>query len=162
MKQWYRQNSRSGFTLIEIIAVILVIGILAAVAISRAFSTAEFDLSAEANILKSNLRHAQLRAMGDTAAWGITLAAGSYTLKRDNNGDGDIADAGDTSPYNLPNEENGAIRAIQSGVTITPPDPATVTFDIWGSPGAANITITMSKSGVSENITITRNTGFIP
>ena len=37
-----------------------------------------------------------------------------------------------------------------------------ITFDDWGSPGASNISITLTQSPQSSTVSITRNTGFIP
>ena len=159
-----------GFTLIEAIAVLVILGIIAAVAVSRGLSTNN-DLIPQADIVKSHLRFAQLKALADdvkddgtAASWGIAFEAtgNSYTLYNN----------GTVASINLPGE-NGNTHTFPTGVTVT--TPVTVTFDSWGSPGA-DITITLNQGGVmttpgnvttttggvDTTITITNNTGYIP
>ncbi|MDX9822496.1 MAG: type II secretion system protein, partial [Syntrophales bacterium] len=65
-----RRPDDLAYTMIEIIAVLLVIGILATVAVSR-FLSAQQDLVAQADIAKAHLRFAQLKALNDdSASWG--------------------------------------------------------------------------------------------
>jgi len=141
----------SGFTLIEVIAVLMIIGIISAVVISRAGSTAAYSLVSETETLKGHLRYAQFRAMSDKVSWGIDFSgdSDSYTLLRNE------AEA----PSNFPND-NSPTHDLQGGVSVS---GATVTFSpCWGSPGDADISVTLSADGSSETITITQNTGFIP
>lgn len=140
-------NNPAGFTLIEVIAILTIIGIISAVAITKLSSTASYSVMSEADIVKSHLRYAQLRAMSDEVPWGISFTAGSYTLLKN----------GVTATTNLPNE-NSAIHNLQSGVTITSGAGTTISYDNWGSPGNTNKVIILSGS---ETITVTKNTGFI-
>jgi prepilin-type N-terminal cleavage/methylation domain-containing protein len=152
-------SERSGFTLIEAIAVLVLIAIVSAVAISRGVMTNEADLQAEINTLKSHLRYSQQLAMNDitptdaTSAlyssrtkWGIKIDDGgtSYTLVKY------VADAPVTHNLPLPNESSATHDF--SPITAT---PVTILFDEWGSPSATSI------SFGGETITITANTGFI-
>lgn len=138
-----------GFTLIEVIAVLIIAGIVSAVAISRGVSASSFSLSSETQILKTNLRYAQAKALSDNTSWGLTLTSGSYTLQ--NNG---------ANSSNVLPGESLATHAMPAGVTCA--GAATVTFDHWGSPGTTTQTITLSGGGDTNTITITRETGFIP
>lgn len=140
-------NNPAGFTLIEVIAILTIIGIISAVAITKLSSTASYSVMSEADIVKSHLRYAQLRAMSDEVPWGISFTAGSYTLLKN----------GVTATTNLPNE-NSATHNLQGVVTITSGAGTTVSYDNWGSPGNANKVIILSGS---ETITVTKNTGFI-
>ena len=76
---------RRGFTLIEIVVVLVVLGVLAAVAISK-YSTNNITAATEADVFKASLRYAQQRAMGDISTWGISIAADglSYSLFTNN------------------------------------------------------------------------------
>ncbi len=137
-----------AFTLVEVIAVLLIIGIIAAVAVSRVLSTQQ-DLVAQTDVIKSHLRFAQLKALNDdTAPWGIAFSGSSYTLQC----------SGAAAAINLP-AESSPTRSLPSGTTIT--SPSTVSFDLWGSPGAADISITLSAGGETSTITLAGNTGFI-
>jgi len=153
-------NSR-GFTLIEIIAVLVIIGVVSAIVISRGFSTSIYNLESEADKLRTNLRYAQARAMSSSTLWGINISsATSYSLFNSGN-------VGNT--VTLPGEDGATVTL--SGITITAAQPI-VSFDSFGHPytdapgttlqvGDRSITLT-SSDGQPEPITITQNTGFIP
>ena len=140
---------RNGFTTIEVISILVILGILSAVAISKVASTATYSLVAEADVLRMHLRYAQYRALSDDVSWGMSFTGNTYTLLR-----------GATATYNLPNDSS-ATHTLANGISFSP-TPGGVSFDEWGSPGTADITITLSSSGGSQSIPITKNTGFIP
>ncbi|MFW6011015.1 MAG: pilus assembly FimT family protein [Desulfosalsimonas sp.] len=151
-------TSGSGFTILELVAVLLILGIITAVAISKYSDTNTTDIAA-ANTFKSHLRYAHLRAMGDTVSWGIEIETTAYTLQKN----------GSKAQVNLPGEDS-AKRTLE-GTTISPKidtdkDPVTVTFDR----GRGIPIFTTDENGDpinefevgSETITITEFTGFIP
>lgn len=148
------KNSR-GFTLIEVIAALVVLGIIAAVAVSR-LTMSGTELFTETDILRSNLRFAQFKALSNndaaTTTWGISFTGGTYTLQRN----------GATAAISFPSG-GSATHTLSPGVTLTAPvPPASVTYDFWGSPGTADITVTLAQGGKTTSFTITRTTGFIP
>lgn len=136
--------------MIEIIAVLMIIGIIVAVVVSQTTPTSTYNLATEVETLKVHLRYAQLRALSDSDAWGIRFESGSYTLQQD----------GSDTSFFLPNEDS-ATHTFASGVTKSSGD-TTITSDNWGSPGTSNKTVTLSAGGTSRTITVTKNTGFIP
>lgn len=142
-------SDERGFTLIEVIAVLVIVGIVSAVAISRSVSSSSFSLASEAQILKTNLRYAQAKALSDNTSWGLALTSSAYTLQ--NNG---------ANSSNVLPGESLPTHTMPAGVTCV--GAATVTFDSWGSPGTSTQTITLSGGGDTNTITITRETGFIP
>jgi MSHA pilin protein MshC len=147
-----KASDNRGFTLIEVIAVLIILGIIAAVAVSRVMSN-QNDLIPQADIVKSHLRFAQLKALasdvqddGTAVTWGIDFTGTTYTLQNN----------GVTASINLPGDD-GKIHTFPSGVTI---GNATVTFNSWGDPGA-DITITLSQGGVSKTFKVNNITGYI-
>lgn len=135
-----------GFTLIEAISVLVIVGIVAVVLISRGMSTTEVNLQTEIDTLKSHLRYAQYLAMNDIPPnqWGISVGGSSYTLVKFDGG-------AQSSPYKLPNESSATHNFTPFSATAV-----TVLFDECGSPD--NTTITLG----GQTIAITANTGFIP
>ncbi|MFO7761812.1 MAG: prepilin-type N-terminal cleavage/methylation domain-containing protein [Desulfobia sp.] len=147
-----------GFTLLEVIAVLIIIGLLAAVAVSR-MGSGQGELAKATGSLKSHLHFAQGIAMNSNRSWGISSTGSSYWLF---SGDKDNKEL-------LPGEEDK---------TITLSDPVstgsfTVCFDEWGSPHDSvppdndtkiknDMTITVNAGSDSDTIIITKETGFIP
>lgn len=162
-----REKSR-GFTLIEIIAVLILIAIMSVIAVSKITSTAQVNLKATAEELKSNIRYVQLRAMSmssqDTtcnAAFGISTTSNSYFMFRDCNTSNKVV---------LPGASSNTIT-LPTGMTLTTVNY--INFNNWGSPctnqlgsppAASNIILSLTSSSVaqSETITITKNTGYVP
>jgi prepilin-type N-terminal cleavage/methylation domain-containing protein len=142
-----------GFTMIEIIAVLLIIGILTVVAVAWMWSSqSNSDLTSQVDVVKNHLRYAQIRAMNTDTVWGINFnSTTTYYL---------FQGAGSTTPINIPGEQGAIVDLVakKSKLTITPPTGGSVTFDSYGSPGSATITIATNGG----NITVTENTGFIP
>ena len=147
--RWINNSGESnhGFTLIEMIAVLIVIGILASVAAVIFSSMDDEKLATEVEILKSHLRYAQSRAMIDNVSWGIASSGNSYTLQT----------GGSTSTSSLPNDDSST-HNLQIGVTANGPS---VAFDNFGSPIGEGISIKLRAGNGSRTITITKNTGFI-
>lgn len=143
-----KTNNR-GFTLIEVIVTLIVIAILAAVFVSSL--SLQGGLLSQADIVKAHLRFAQIKALhddtSDSAPWGIAFAGSSYTLSKNN-----LA-----ATITLPAEDSN-VHTFPAGITIT---SNTVNFDSWGSPGTANIPLTLSQGGATTTITVTANTGYI-
>lgn len=136
-----------GFTLIEVIAVLIILGIVTAVAISR-LSLPGYLVS-EADVLKASLRFAQLKALGDdvAASGGIVFENSGYTLYK----------VSSPAPIYLPGV-NSNHRNFASGVTTS---ATAVNFDRWGNPGVNPINITLSQAGATTVITVATGTGFI-
>jgi prepilin-type N-terminal cleavage/methylation domain-containing protein len=146
-------RAAEGFTVIEIIAVLLVIGVLVSVAATRLVGTGA-AAAGEAELLKANLRFAQARAMSEglQAVWGVQITSTSYTLMRD----------GAAAPIYFPGEDSSP-HAL-SGATIAS-GTGTLTFDFFGRPSlggtvlTANHVITFSGG---KAVTVTAHTGLIP
>jgi hypothetical protein len=135
--------------------VLVILGILTAVVMSRGSDTNTARVQADIDILKGNLRYAQYLAMNDVnpVKWGIEILGSSYKIARNSSGDGTTLDY----PVYIPNESSETYT-FSSGVTATVTSGnSKILFDEWGSPPAAT---TISIGG--QTITITATTGFIP
>jgi MSHA pilin protein MshC len=153
-----------GFTMIEMVLVLVLLFIVSAVFISRYTTADSNELIAETDALKANLRYAQIRALGDTLQpnsnnprWELEITnATSYALYR-------RGDDGVRVSVNLPSEVLPShTHALPAGVTLTSGIGLVITFDDWGSPGSSNIAIALTQGTQSSTVSITRNTGFIP
>ena len=142
-------NSR-GFTLIEIIAVLIIIAIITAVAVSRSMST-QNNLIQQVDIVKTHLRFAQLKALNDDVyTWSITFTSNSYTLSN--------TCTGSNCPSSTLPSESSSSHSFPSGITAT---SATVTYDRWGSPGGSAVGINLTQGSQTITITVAANTGYI-
>jgi MSHA pilin protein MshC len=147
-------HTDKGFTLIEVIAVLVIAGIIAAVAIFKISSAKTFSVAAEAATLKTQLRFAQIKALGETGTWGIQVNGNSYQLIN-------VAAGNVVSPatINLPAETSNT-HSFSGAVTATATQNP-ITFDNFGNPGAANISITLTSGSQTAVVNITNTTGFI-
>ena len=170
------KTGNRGFTMIEIIAVLIVIGILAAVAVSRSVNY-DTEVYTGADALKSHLRYAQTMAMNYSytatapGVWGISGTANSYWLFEGTN----------TTNYILLPEDDTFINANRTINLTAKKVKLTVGFTIYfdnrgipytaytnattNTPLTSTLTINVQPiSAVTPNIavTITPLTGYIP
>lgn len=160
MKRTERKISgKGGFTLIEIISVLVIISIIAAIAVVKMSSTSDYDVISQVEVVKTNMRLAQSRAMNSSRVWGINFSSAStYSMFQNGN---------TVNVVRIPNQGADNVT-LPAGMTIT---TGIVSFDAWGKPytdaagtAAQNATRTLTltnKSGDYRTISITQNTGFI-
>ncbi len=151
-------KNNSGFTIIEVVAVLIVMGIITAFAVGRVADNKP-ELIAQKEVLKVHLRYAQSRAMNSNDNYGIESDAtgDTYWLFR-NVG---------TNIVNFPGEQLGPINLSALGLSMNA--NIIVSFDSRGIPytdnsgtiQAGDRTLTLSSGSDNESITITQNTGFI-
>ena len=146
-----RAVGNRGFTMIEVIAVLLILAVVAAVVMYRMGDTRSYDLAAQVEVIKAHLRLAQSRAMNSGSNWGIYFeSTTTYYL---------FQDTAQTTPVLLLGEDNATVNLTTKGSGLTVNSaPRRITFDAYGSPGTTTITVTTNGG----NITITKNTGYIP
>lgn len=140
--------NNKGFSLIEVVSLLVIIGILTAVAASNGISTQQ-DLISQMDIMKSHLRFAQLKALqDDTATWGIAFSGNAYTLYR--------------TPPIIPTSNLTGIGTdtytFPPGITV---NTVSVDFNSSGSPIAGATSIVLSQNSMTKTINLSANTGFI-
>jgi MSHA pilin protein MshC len=144
-------DRQSGVTMIEVVAVLVIITILSAVAIARFTDFADADLKSQVEVVKGHLRLAQARALATGNEWGINFSSSkTYFL---------FEGAAPSTPVLLLGEEEATVdlETKKSELRISSA-PLVVTFDAYGNPGSSTITIATT----GDSIIVTRNTGFIP
>jgi prepilin-type N-terminal cleavage/methylation domain-containing protein len=150
-------KNENGFTILEIIAVLVIMGILIAVAVSRSVNVTP-ELYAGADTLRMHLRYAQTLAMNSTPTapgvpviWGIGGNANSYWLFPG------IVSNNPANYVRLPEED----KYVNADKTINLPAKKiglggnfTVLFDDRGIPYTAYTDAT-TNTPLANNLTIT-------
>jgi len=161
------RNTR-GFTMIEIIAVLVVLGILAFTAIAVLYQPDTVEVPTRMEVLKSHIRFAQAAALNSSNAWGIEAATSTtYVLFK-------VLDDGSTENKSFPGEQSVTVT-LPAGFTLSSPASGNVIFfDTWGGPyvstsrtmptsrATVDLVFTLSKGSESKTATIRKNTGYLP
>ena len=152
-------KNNQGFTLIEVVAVLLLIGILSAVAIPRMSETG-YEVVVQRDVIMNHLRYTQIKAMSTNTPWYITFTGNSYQLYE--------GDAGGPTLKLLPGEEN-TTATLLAGVSCSPAG-SIISYDEWGKPATDTVasvllsgdrTLTLTKGSNSSTITIVNDTGLL-
>ncbi len=131
------KRNDGGFTIVEIIAVLLLMSIIAATVLGRGINTEQIDLAAQVDKIQNHFRYAQSMAMknGDQV-WGFRCADGppnEYWIFRLDLPVGDPVNDPDVAgnQVQLPGENNVKVSLTQTGVIM---DAFTIFFDKYGIP----------------------------
>lgn len=116
-----RRGVARGFTLLETVIVLVVVGLLAAIAIPKAFNPGALTLKAQARQFASDLQRAQLLASTSGVAVQVEIKTTSYTVKQGIGG--------------MPAET----VTLQNGATFVSGATTTLTFDTLGQPFTDNV-----------------------
>ena len=134
-------KNNKGFTLIEMVSVILVLGIISAVAIPM-FDQGTINATLVANTVQTDIQYTQELAMTRDQNVSIVFTNGSST-------------------YDVPADPNGVYpaetRPLPNGVVIQ--GNTTVTFNGNGETSASGSTVTLNANGTQMTITVQGITG---
>jgi prepilin-type N-terminal cleavage/methylation domain-containing protein len=141
-------RDEKGFTTIELIIVIVIAGIMAAVAIPKMGNVSTVDLYTTARQVKSDIRFAQQLAMSKYTNVTITFTGGT--------GNYAITGSGiSTSPKFLPPNSRATFSAVGSGSTAL-----AYTFNSSGVPTAGGI-VAISFGGSGKQVVVSSVTGSV-
>lgn len=181
MKPGFSNRRAAGFTIIELVTVIILVGILGAVGASRFFDNTAFDNRAYADQARSIIRYAQktaiaqnrpifVRANGDSFAVCSAAACGAGTLIAPPSGTS--SGSSGTRTYCQQNNTysaNWLCEGRPSGVAIS--GAKSLFFDALGRPynstdsGTVSTftqtTMTFTSGGNSAQIVIAPETGYV-
>ncbi len=141
-------SGSKGFTLVEMIMVIFLVGILSVYAAPRFASRSDFSAQAARQQAVSIIRQVQLGRMQSNIDT-TTALAGEYQLLISANCLGSVAGCNSTGNARLNRSD---YLDVSDDVSFSP--PMTVNFNLLGEPigGAVTITITSATESVNVNI----------
>ena len=154
--QTMRSERRYGYTLIELVAVITILGVLAAVAGPRFFDTRVFSERGYADEIASAMRYAQKIAVASGCRVRLSITTSGYSAMQQA-ASGNHCDASSSS------WSTTVLRPDGTPLAGTPPNdanvsgPATLVFDGKGTvvSGAGNLTVG------THVVTLDAATGFV-
>jgi len=166
-------DNQRGFTLVELIMVMVIIGILAVVAAPRFFNANVFQSRGFADQVQATLRYAQKEAIAQHRNVCVAMIASDITLKIAGvSGAMSACDTNLVSPAGQPSGCPSATYKIctpSAAITITlaPAVPASFNFDALGKPwdvlGTTPSTVqkSITISGATNIIYVEAETGYV-
>ena len=149
---------KTGFTLVELVATLIILAVVSAVAIPRFFSNTVFGSRAYADQVAAMLRYAQKTAIAQRRpVWVNSNAAGTAICLTY------AVDSGCTLANAVMSPENGSssfVKNAPTGVTVS--SSVSFNFSALGKPTPdAAVTMTVSGGGLSTDIIVERETGYV-
>jgi type II secretion system protein H len=154
------EGADAGFTLIEMMIVVVIIGIAAAMAVPMISSGASFQVRSAANLVAADLEYAKSMAISRGQPYKVVFDATdeSYQIK-------DSADTAIAPPgrKNIVRFGSGGQLTEVAIVSASFGGTGTVTFDYLGSPQSLTSegVVTLQAGGITKTVRVEPVTGFI-
>jgi prepilin-type N-terminal cleavage/methylation domain-containing protein len=150
-------KTEAGFTLVELIITIVVLGVMAGYVGVKSTSAGVFTVLSQSQTMASNIRHAQTLASTIGKSLRITITTGTngtYSVSCVTTG----ASPCNTSPMIDPVTGNTFTVTLEKSVSLS--GPTTLDIDSLGKPTAA-ATYVLTSGSASKNVNVAALTGFV-
>lgn len=172
------RTAQSGFTIVELVTVIVLTGILAAVAIPRFFNTGGFDGRSSRDLVKGLMRYGQKIAIAQGRNVFVRVNGAGVALCYDAACNARVPPASGSNTGTratlaaCSNATNWACEGLPNGVVMAP-SVITFSFDATGAPFAAAdglnatvstfvpLAISITGGGTLYPITVAAVTGYV-
>lgn len=143
-----------GFTLLELIVVMVILGVMAVVAIPRFAVRLEFESAGFTAALSNSLRFARQQAIAQRRQVCVVVSASGVVLTRASTFggacDGALTDPSNGHAYSLP---------TPSGVSIGGAGPMSFVFSPLGQPSSKVVLVVTGD--VAHTVTVEPETGYV-
>ena len=157
-------NKKRGFTLVEMVLTLVILGVLAAVSLPKFFNRSTFDERYYHDDLISAARYAQRLATGSGCAVRLSVSGTGFSMVQDSNCD--LSSPTYDLTVNRPSDSEAFSNTdVPDGLTITSSEPVFIFLPQGGAVDSSNANIgnaTITLIGASSRtINIAGATGYV-
>ena len=149
-------KSSRGFSLIELIVILVIVGIVAVAAIPRFFDRHVFDSRAFNDQMLAAIRYAQKTSIAQRRTVCVNFGVNSVSLIMATN-TVPSTNCSPTTHLSTPSGVSPYVITASSGVSFSA-TPSSFQFNALGQ---ASVGQTIQVTGVAESITVERETGYV-